>query len=165
MEKKIPINPIFRLLGAENVVESYIRERDSRYRAATDKEQHKYQLITECIVDISGLLDENDIPQLCIALSDEEKTVPLQFASKIMKKKEKLGGRKYRINKLVLLKKDFERDAFDTAFTKVSEALLQIYGTNKCAIYNAVYTDWGGCVLKNLARIDEARSKWKEGEE
>ena len=157
---KREVNPIFRLLGAENMVQTYLHIKSGNFRPLIKQEQDKYLILTKCITTIIPLLSEEDIPVVEIDTEGETKYSPLQFASRVYKKKS--GGRLYKIDKLILREQDFEEDAFLTTLLKLSEDMLQIYGSNRSARYNAVFTYLGEYLLRGSSVIDMAQDAWKE---
>ena len=160
-DKKI-VNPIFRLLGAENVVERYLSERDKKYRELTIAEKKRYDVMTRVIAGVIPVINEDDIPVAVVDLSGKEKLMPLQFAVRVFGKNAEAKGRKYRINKLVMQETDFKSDAFCGTFLKLTEALMQIYGSVRSERYNALFTHVGTFVLSNAKILKTAEEIWTE---
>ncbi len=157
---KREINPIFRLLGAENMVETYLKANTGNFRAPTKQELDKYHILTTCITNINPYLSDEDVPSVEIDLDGTSKYSPLQFATRIYIKKS--GGKRYKINKLILREQDFEDAAFHATLLKLSRGMLQIYGSSRSARYNAVFTYLGEYLLKGNEIIDMAQSAWEE---
>jgi len=157
---KREINPIFRLLGAENIVESYLQSNTNSFRTPTKQEQDKYSILSKCITTIIPFLSDDDVPSVEIDPEGTAEYSPLQFASRVYKKKS--GGKRYKINKLILREQDFEKEAFHTTLLKLSEDMLQIYGSGRSAKYNAVFTSLGEYLLKGSMVIDKAQQAWEE---
>lgn len=157
---KREINPVFRFLGAENMVETYIQTNFNNFRAPVKQELEKYMILTKCITDIIPFLDEEDIPDVVIDPEGKTEYSPLQFASRVYLKKSR--GRIYKIQKLILREQDFRENAFFTTLLKLSQDILQIYGSNRSARYNAVFTKLGEYLLKGSNVIDMAQRDWKE---
>lgn len=80
---KREINPIFRLLGAENMVETYLKANTGNFRAPTKQELDKYHILTTCITNINPYLSDEDVPSVEIDLDGTSKYSPLQFATRI----------------------------------------------------------------------------------
>jgi hypothetical protein len=157
---KRKINPIFRLLGAENMVETYLRTNSGSFRKPTKQEQDKYNILSACITCIIPFLSVEDIPLVEIDPEGKSKYSPLQFASRVYMKKS--HGRCYKIDKLILQEQDFDEDAFSSTLLKLSEDMLQIYGSSRSARYNAVFTHLGEYLLSGSDIIDRAQPAWKE---
>lgn len=157
---KRTINPIFRLLGAENMVETYLHSNSGSFRKPTKQEQDKYNILSTCITSIIPLLSPEDIPTVEIDLEEKSEYSPLQYASRVYIKKS--HGRRYKIDKLILREKDFNEAAFSSTLLKLSEDILQIYGSSRSARYNAVFTHLGEYLLSGSDIIDMAQIAWKE---
>ena len=157
---KRTINPIFRLLGAENMVETYLQSNSGNFRKPTKQEQDKYSILTACITSIIPFLSEEDVPTVEIDSKGKSEFSPLQFASRVYMKES--HGRRYRIDKLILREQDFDEAAFYPTLLKLSEDILQIYGSSRSARYNAVFTHLGEYLLNGSDIIDMAQLAWKE---
>lgn len=152
------VNPIFRKLGAESVLEQYRYSKASNYRNLESVELKRYELVVNCITEITDLINEKDIPKAVIDISGKEKMIPLQFATKKQCKKKE--HKKYQIEKIVLVEDDFKDKAFYETFLKISNALLQIYGTERSAKLNALFTYYATYILKGDEAISLALEKW-----
>ena len=157
---KREINPIFRLLGAENMVESYLQSNIKCFRAPTKQEQDKYLILSKCITTIIPFLSDDDVPTVEIDSEGITEFSPLQFATRVYKKKS--AGKRYKINKLILREQDFEEKAFPATLLKLSEDILQIYGSSRSAKYNAIFTNLGEYLLRGSMVIDKAQQAWEE---
>lgn len=157
---KRTINPIFRLLGVENMVETYLHSNSSSFRKPTRQEQEKYSILSACITSIIPFISDEDVPPVEIDTEGKSEYSPLQFASRVYMKKS--HGRRYKIDKLILRVQDFDEDAFSSTLLKLSEDILQIYGSSRSARYNAVFTHLGEYLLSGSDIIDMAQLAWKE---
>lgn len=160
--KKI-INPIFRLLGAENMVETYLQSNSGSFRKPTKQEQDKYNILSACITSIIPFLSDKDVPPVEIDSEGKNVYSPLQFASRVYIKKS--YGKRYKIDKLILQEQDFDENAFSSTLLKLSEYILQIYGSNRSAKYNTVFTNLGAYLLRRSDIVDMAQRAWKERSE
>lgn len=157
---KRKINPIFRLLGAENMVETYLHTNSGNFRKPTKQEQDKYKILSACITSIIPFLSDEDVPPVEIDSEIKSEYSPLQFASRVYMKKS--NGRRYKINKLILREQDFDENVFTSTLLKLSEDIFQIYGSSRSARYNAIFTHLGEYLLDGSDIIDMAQLAWKE---
>ena len=142
------------------MVETYLQSNSGNFRKPTKQEQDKYSILTACITSIIPFLSEEDVPTVEIDSKGKSEFSPLQFASRVYMKES--HGRRYRIDKLILREQDFDEAAFYPTLLKLSEDILQIYGSSRSARYNAVFTHLGEYLLNGSDIIDMAQLAWKE---
>ena len=156
------VNPIFRLLGAENLVETYVHKEDGLYTEPNPVEKRRYMILKEAVRKVVLILEEKDFPEFVVIRKDDHMFDPLQFSERAYGSIKKRNGRKYRINKLAMLKKDFEDDSFNLSFIKLADAVLHIYGTSRSVKLNGLLTYMGRYVLEGSEILDRYESQWKK---
>jgi len=156
------VNPIFRLLGAENLVETYIQSKNDAYRNPNDQEKRRYDILFKAVTSVVPILSEEDLSGFVISQDGRDLYDPLQFSERIYGNRKKRMGRKYHITKLVMKEEDFSDDSFLKSFIKVSDAFLHSYGTSKSDKLNALLTRLGGWILENSELLNQYESEWKQ---
>ena len=154
------VNPIFRLLGAENLVETYIHSKNDAYRNPYDQEKRRYDILIKAVTSVVPILKEEDLSGFVISENSSEVYDPLQFSERIYGNRKKRMGRKYHITQLVLKEEDFSDDSFLKSFIKVADAFLHSYGTSKSDKVNALLTYMGGWILENSEQLSQFESEW-----
>lgn len=155
------VNPIFRLVGAESLVEKYIEQKESVYVNPTVKEMKRMSIAYDAVVDIVPLKLTDEMPVLIINENEEEQVDALQFAERIYSKRSRQKARKYKINKLVFRHSDFGDDSFEDTLIKVTEALLHVYGTDRSSTLTALITCLGGWILNGAEKVHDYEKKWR----
>lgn len=180
-------NPIFRLLGAENLLERYQIEGKKNLRAANAKE---IMLMTVLITGIESVLPETlqfpdvrirnkkrgedillqekkgrSVMQIVLWIGSESRSEqdPLAEASLLTPAEgcRKNGLRqRYLLHDLIMSERDFRSDSFDKAFIKSADKLLHIYGSSRSECLNDIFTDFGGWMLKHQEQIYRCREEW-----
>ena len=159
-DKKL-INPVFRLLGAESVLDRYAGRDIASYREATECEKNRYMIAAVCAASISKALDEDSIPDVVIDEDVSQKHSPLQFAVRTYDKDSKKRGAKYRIDKMVMKTSDFKDDAFFDTFLYVADAFLHVYGTAKSEKHNVKLTHLASGIARGHEALNYAADAWR----
>lgn len=160
--KKRLVNPIFRLVGAESLVDKYIEQKETVYVNPTLEEMHRMSIAYEAVTNIVPLELTDEMPELMINENEEETFHALQFAERIYTKRSRQKARKYKINKLVFKHSDFRDDAFGDTIIKVAEALLHVYGTDRSSTLTSFVTCFGGWMLDNAEKVHMYEKMWRE---
>ena len=154
------VNPIFRLLGAENLVDTYIHSKNDAYRNPNDKEKRRYDILLKAVIVVVPILKEEDFSGFVISENSNELYDPLQFSERIYGSRKKRLGRKYHITRLVMKEDDFSDDGFLKAFIKVTDAFLHSYGTSRSDKMNALLTYLGVWIFENSEKLSLFESEW-----
>ncbi len=154
------VNPIFRLLGAENLVETYMSIKSDAYRNPNELEKLRYIVLIKAVMSVVPMLKTEDISGFVIAENDNERFDPLQFSERVYGSRKERLGRKYHITKLVMKAEDFFDDNFIGSFIKVADAFLQSFGTSKSAKVNGLLTYLGEWILENDELLTLYEQEW-----
>lgn len=154
------VNPIFRLLGAESLVEKYIKINENNYRLPDLLESKRMEIVYEAVKATVPLRLTDQIPELVINKDESVPFEPLQFSEKNYSRKRGEKTRKYNILKIGFRHSDFADDAFQNTFIKLADAMLHIYGTSKSARLNAILTHLGGWILDKKETIALYEHQW-----
>jgi len=153
------VNPIFRLLGAESLMEKYLKESLSSYIKPNEKEKKRICLIMDLIEQITPIKLYDERPEVLIRGIKALNRELLWFSEKIYYK-QKESKRRYKINYVVLEHEDFEDGVFCGTLIKVIETLVYSFGTAKSEITNIVLTEFGATLIENRKTIAEYEEMW-----
>ena len=149
------VNPIFRLLGAENLVDTYVGTKEKEYRTPNGYELKRYNAIAKSVVDTIPYLRYADIPAIVIRVEGDGAYDPLQFSERLYGDRKKRAGRKYRITRLVMEEEDFLEENRGHTFVKLADAFLHTYATSRSDKMNALLTDLAVWMLRSGAESIE----------
>ena len=155
------VNPIFRLLGAENLVETYIKTRYQAYDEPDELQQRRYDILKQAIVAVIPIIKPEDLSCFVIDIKGNESYDPLQFSERVYGNRKSRAGRKYHITKLVMQKDDFSDDSFTKSFVKVADAYLHTYGTSRSEKVNAFLTALGQWIIENDSILAKYEEEWR----
>lgn len=153
------VNPIFRKLGVPSLLEMYEKYRaHMEFRPPDEQERCLYDLIIGLIKKIMPeIFAEQEVPAVFIADSGYNGN-PLEFSERVY------GNRriKYRIQKIVLNKSDFEQEKFYQTFLKAADICLHTLGTDNSAKVNAALTYFAGRIACRYKDILIVKKSWEE---
>ena len=160
-EKKL-VNPIFRLLGAEPMIERYLDVRDQGYADPDHVQQKRIRLLFEVVEKVVPYKLYDERPETVIGSGGGRNPDPLQFASRSFDSSQENRHRKYRIYRIVLQPEDLGDEAFYPTFVKIADILLHTYGASRSATLNALLTYLGGWIAEKHELLEKAESSWRE---
>lgn len=154
--KKRLVNPIFRYLGAESLLEKYQQSQTITYETLNESQYKKIQFLCQVFHAVVPYTVNTDEIDFKISSENIKKLDPLQFSEKIYGRKKE----KYRINKIVLNSEDFYEGAFQDTFIKVSDIFLHTYGSSRSARLNVLLTNFGKYIIEKRDLLKLAEKKW-----
>ena len=160
-DKKL-VNPIFRLLGAENLVERYLQSTKIHYREGETRELARYQCLCMAVKAVMPFLNQAEFPALLIAPCGALQHDPLPITEKRIESRKRRHGMKYRITALILCAADFEDGAFLSSYLKLADTMLQIYGKPASEKRNAMLTELGTRFLEHADEVTDYQHQWDE---
>lgn len=169
------VNPIFRMLGAENLVERFCKEVDQGLREADETEQHLAQIAIQTLQQIVPDYIFLPVPAVWIGSCQQSEQDPLVFAKGLTDSPSK--GRFFKqqsgntfhqavrprnqLDRIVMDTDDFLPDAFDHTFVKIADKLLHIYGSSRSSRMNVLFTNLGAWIINHADIINIARAQWR----
>ncbi len=152
------VNPIFRLLGAESVVDEYAKVRDNICREPLGVEAARCRILAELL---SVAFPDFGLDGTEIVLSADGKPVDvMQYTRRC----RCLGRpyKRYQIDRIVLLPEDMGDSSFEEALLKCVEACCHVIGGKRSASMNAFLTLQAGIFLDGRRAVEAARRQWRE---
>ena len=156
-EKRI-VNPIFRFLGAESLVERYQVQRLKGYKVPDALQEEKIHFLCSVFHAVIPYIIETEEIEFKVSHENTVQIDPLQFSEKIYSSDKKNG--KYKINKVILNSEDFKEGAFQETFIKMADILLHTYGSSRSEKLNVLLTHMGEYIIKNRHLLEKAEAKW-----
>ena len=156
-EKRI-VNPIFRFLGAESLVERYQVQRLKGYKVPDALQEEKIRFLCSVFHAVIPYVIETEKIEFKVSHENTVQIDPLQFSEKIYSSDKKNG--KYKINKVILNSEDFKEGAFQDTFIKMADILLHTYGSSRSEKLNVLLTHMGEYIIKNRRLLKKAEEKW-----
>ena len=156
-EKRI-VNPIFRFLGAESLVEQYQVQRLKGYKVPDALQKEKIRFLCSVFHAVIPYVIETEKIEFKVSHENTVQIDPLQFSEKIYSSDKKNG--KYKINKVILNSEDFKEGAFQETFIKMADILLHTYGSSRSEKLNVLLTHMGEYIIKNRHLLKKAEEKW-----
>ena len=153
------VNPIFRYLGAESLVDQYQSQQMEKYKAPDTLQKKKIRFLCKVFHAVIPYEIETDEIEFKISCENTLQIDPLQFSEKIYSSDKRNG--KYKINKVILNSEDFKEGAFQETFIKVTDIFLHTYGSSRSERLNALLTYMGEYIIKNRSLLEKAEEKWK----
>ena len=161
-DKKM-VNPVFRLLGAENLVPIYEETSKNDFVKPCEIEAKRFEYIMTVASMLMGEGNNPDIPELLIYNSQEDYYNPDQYMKRLYssRKSNKTQYKKYKIETVVMTHKDFTDENFEKTFVKAIDIFLHGYGTNKSEKLNSKLTEAGCRIINNSGNLDIIEGIWK----
>lgn len=155
------VNPIFRLLGAESLVDTYQKRKKKKYNEPDDVEGKLAELLFKAFEGIVPAPLYEKRPVLLLA-EEEEWGSEMQFAVMDRKKNKLFRIQRYRIEKVVMKSSDFTRGKFRDSFVKLSDIILHTFGTSRSETLNAVLTEFGSWCIENRTFLRQQEERWDQ---
>ena len=152
------VNPIFRFLGAESLVERYQVQRLKGYKVPDALQEEKIRFLCSVFHAVIPYVIETEKIEFKVSHENTVQIDPLQFSEKIYSSDKKNG--KYKINKVILNSEDFKEGAFQDTFIKMADILLHTYGSSRSEKLNVLLTHMGEYIIKNRRLLKKAEEKW-----
>ena len=161
-EGKRRVIPVFRLLGASNLIKQYEEEIRKNFIEPSEKEQKRYDIVMN-IACICEKIDSDNVPKLLIYDGKNDYFNPGLFAKRTYKKckAKNVLVPKYQIEYVVMTHTDFEDDNFDSTYVRAVDIILRKFGTEKSEKVNSLLTEAGAHIVKNKDIINDYRIRWE----
>lgn len=154
------VNPIFRLLGAESLVQEYENIKSLIYIEPSEIEKIRADILYITIKEIVPLKLTSKMPEIIIDEDEKEIFNPLQFAERNYIKEKGHKKKKYEINRLAFRHEDFQDEAYLKSLIKMAEALLHVYGTDRSSTLKLLLTHLGQWILEGADIIKKHEIEW-----
>lgn len=154
------VNPIFRFLGADSLVLTYQKIKDSMYKEPNTIEKARADILYKAVNSICPLILTEKMPEIVIDENKRGIFNPLQFAERNYVKVKGKKKKKYEINKLAFRHEDFQDEVYLESLIKMAEALLHVYGTDRSSTLTALLTHLGQWILDGAEIIRIYEIEW-----
>ncbi len=161
-KNKRMVIPVFRLLGAENLVPVYEEFTRKQFIEPTLIETERFKYIMKVASLLTGIGSDSDIPELLISSDNTDYYNPDQFMKKIYKNEKNNSSERYKVESIVMTHNDFYDENFEKTLVKGIDILFHRFGSSKSEKLNALLTKAGSIILNNEKVISIARDRWKE---
>ena len=151
------VNPIFRKLGAFQLVEEYYSISQKRFIVPNDQISEACDKLFDLISEILPVHLYCEKP--AVLLSDE-RIDPLTFSRREYSRSFKY--KRYELEKLVMSPKDFQKGRFERTFLKFADQMLHAYGTSHSAMHNVYLTELSAACINHSGSISECRRWWED---
>lgn len=162
-KKKIElVNPVFRLLGANSLVEQYIEEMEKAYREPTPEEKKKLSIVFLALEELfqSAFFEEHPV----VMVSDAIEMGKEKNALVIRKRETKgRGARRYMIEKIVISMKEIVGKEFEEVLILFLRLMVRAYGTERSACANGVLTRCAAVLYEKRAVVSRYAEVWNAG--
>lgn len=159
-DKWCEFNPIFRLLGAQSLVEMYEHSKDYLYRDCAETEHKKVELVFDVFEKIypKGYLYK-DRPIVMISKDTSTTCDPLQFA---IPDYSRTSRRKYIIKKLIIKEDDLVCCDIIDVLQLFYVKLIWAYCAERSEKRAHMLTDFGETVIRERSVLSNAQRGWEE---
>lgn len=157
--KKRIVNPIFRYLGAESLVERYQTQQMEKYKMPDALQEKRFRFLCTVFHEVIPYKKiETDKVELKINCENTIQTDPLQFSEKVYS--DNIWDAKYKITKVILNPEDLKEGVFQETFVKIADIFLHTYGSSRSERLNALLTYMGGYIIENRHLLENAEEIW-----
>lgn len=160
-EKQL-VNPIFRLLGAESLVETFAEIRIQEFRSLHEKEVQLVEILFSAAETICPYVLYDQRPEVKLDCSKGKEHQVLLFLERISGKGKGRRKRRYELKVLVLSPEDLRHGAFRKTLLKFMDSLFHSYGSDGNLIVNALLTELGGWFVEQRDVLDRYEELWEK---
>lgn len=156
------VNPIFRMLGAQSLMDQFVKEYSVGLRKPAGTEKERAKILYCAYKEVLPQKWTTDSPEILIGTLNQSRQAPAIFAERDYSAKAAKIHRKYRISRLIMTEQDFKSDSFNKTLVFYCETMLHIFGSSKSARLNAILTELGKYFIENASEIAQYRKEWEE---
>jgi len=158
-ESGIMVNPVFRLLGAESLLDQFNQENENlRIPEPTEKEM--IYLLYYIYKEVIPVFWQVELPEIWIGTEKDAEKDPLAYGDQSFWTQKRIKHQKYRLHKLVMCEKDFGKDSYDDTLVTFIDKMLHIFGSSRSNRMNVLFTELGAYLIRQKNVVIEGRKAW-----